>query len=98
MAAMRLTQQSEEDRVVLARIDRLPDSELAVYDRWQPKSLKHYVSVQKPWLEDEIYFLGIRFRRTPTDTEIAETILAENHSQRFRAYYALRYPNEVTFV
>jgi hypothetical protein len=92
---MRYNQQDSQDRDALERLECLSDDQLAAFDRLRPLDLRHYLSEQRPWLEDEIYFLGIALHRPPTEAEIAEIILGERHSQRFRAFYALRFPGAV---
>lgn len=92
---MRLNQQDEEDRAILTALEQLPPSQRAQLEASRPKDLAHYMAAQRPWVEDEIYFLGIALHHSPTDAEIAEHILQETHSQRFRIYYALRYPDRV---
>ena len=95
---MKLHQQDATDREVLARVDRMSSDELADFDRLRPVDLRHYLREQTPWLEDEIYFLGIELRRAPTEDEIACCVLSQRHSQRFRAYYALRFPEAVALA
>ena len=92
---MRFNQQDERDRAVLQRLDKMSEAELAAYDDVCPKNLRHYLDQQKPWLEDEVYFLGIELGRPPSQDEIAGIILNERHSQRFRVFYALRFPEAV---
>lgn len=95
---MRFNQQDEQDRAALERLDKMSEDELAAFNRLHPKDLRHYLEQQKPWLEDEIYFLGIALQRPPSQTEVAQFILDESHSQRFRAFYALRFPEAVVPV
>jgi hypothetical protein len=80
------------DNEILNFIDQLPDERLYDIGAYRPKALKHYLEKQMPWIETEIYYLGIRLHRQPEMEEIAQTILETPHSKRFRAYYALRYP------
>ncbi|MFP4283117.1 MAG: hypothetical protein ACLFR7_00215 [Opitutales bacterium] len=90
-----MNEQNEADRKVLARLEKFSTEELASFDDWQPTDLAHYVGEQKPWLEDEIYFLGMALGRSPSEAEIAECVLAARESVRFRAFYVLRYPHRV---
>lgn len=95
---MRYNQQDETDRAVIAQVNQMNSGELALFERMQPRNLRHYMTEQKPWLEDEIYFLGIALHRRPSESDIAEFVLEEAHSLRFRAFYALRYPEYMSAI
>lgn len=92
---MRFTEQSAEDRAVLAQVDLLSEEELDSFGRLCPIDLAHYIRAQQPWIEDEIYFLGLSLNHQPSDAAIANYVLDQPHSKRFRAFYALRYPQRV---
>jgi len=81
---------------IMAIVDQFTSLELQQYSAFYPKNLRHYAEIQKSWMQDSTYFLGIDLGHKPDPTELADKILNTNHSQRFRAYYALRFPDRVT--
>ena len=68
---------------------------LVSFKQFCPIDLKHYMAVQKAWIEEDIYFLGCELQCKPSAAQIAERILTGRQSRRFRAYYSLRYPDKV---
>lgn len=87
----------EFDTDLLRQVDTLTPEELIAFKQVCPTDLRHYMSVQKAWIEDDIYFLGCELQCKPTATQIAERILTGRQSRRFRAYYTLRYPDKVAY-
>jgi hypothetical protein len=85
------------ERDVLQIVNALEPSELSSYAPFLPHSLQHYAQVQRKWMQDCIYFLGIDLGRQPQPGEIADKILNSDHSKRFRAFYALQFPDKVYF-
>ena len=81
---------------IMELIDTFDSRQLEQYSNFHPIYLRHYAQIQKRWLEDSTYFLGIDLGHQPSPGEIADKILKTNHSQRFRAYYALSFPHLVT--
>lgn len=86
----------EFDQELLKKIDLMSPEQLLSFKQVCPTDLKHYMGVQKSWIEEDIYYLGCELNRPPTPTQIAERILTGKQSRRFRAYYALRYPDKVS--
>ncbi len=84
------------DQELLDRVDSLSPDELLAFKQVCPMDLKHYMGVQRAWIEDDIYFLGCELRCKPSAAQIAERILTGRQSRRFRAYYAMRYPDKVS--
>lgn len=76
-------------------VDSFDSRQLLQYSSFHPINLRHYAETQKQWLQDSTYFLGIDLGHRPDPGELAEKILNTDHSQRFRAYYALSFPNLV---
>ena len=83
------------DMDVIRAVDALSHEELRFYGGSIPRNLKHYLDHQVCWLQDSIYFLGIDIGHRPTPDEIADKILNSSHSERYRAYYAMRFPEMV---
>ena len=79
------------DEAVLARVDSMDERELDRFSSYIPKDLKHYVTLQKNWIEVGIFHLGIQLGCRPTRSQVAHYILSSSHSKRYRAYYALKY-------
>lgn len=84
------------DRALIQKVDSLSPDELLAFKQICPTDLKHYMSVQKAWIEEDIYYLGCELNNKPTPSQIAERILTGKQSRRFRAYYSLRYPEKVS--
>lgn len=83
------------DAEVLDRVDSLSPEEILSYRSIIPKDLKHYMTVQKAWIEADIYYLGCELQCKPSASQMAERILNGPDSDRFRAYYVLRFPDRV---
>ncbi|MBN1403578.1 MAG: hypothetical protein JW942_03805 [Opitutales bacterium] len=84
------------DKELLDRVDALSPDELLSFKQVCPVDLKHYMFVQRAWIEEDIYYLGCELCCKPSASQIAERILTGRQSRRFRAYYALRYPDMVS--
>lgn len=84
------------DMEMIRAVDALSQEELGCYGGSIPRNLKHYLEHQVCWLQDSIYFLGIDLGHRPTPAEIADKILNSSHSERYRAYYAMRFPDMVS--
>jgi predicted TIM-barrel fold metal-dependent hydrolase len=88
----------QSEMALLARINGFRMEELDYYDQYKPVNLKHYVTVEKSWLNREMRYLQQRIRRIPTTKDIVKYILEQHASKKFRAYYALRFPENVSFI
>jgi len=84
------------DIELLKKVDKMSPDDLLSFKQVCPTDLKHYMNVQKAWIEDDIYYLGCELSSKPTADQIAERILTGRQSRRFRAYYALCYPDKVS--
>jgi hypothetical protein len=84
---------SEED--IIKQIDSLEEKDLMGYSNFCPQDLRHYLSIQRKWLEDEIYFLGVKLNRKPSQKEISENPERDKNAIRFRAFYCLKFPDKV---
>ncbi len=80
---------------LIDRIDSFSAEELEGYRRYLPTDLRHYMSEQKKWVEQDIYYLGCELGCKPTPSQIAERVLTGPNSLRYRAYYVLSYPERV---
>lgn len=86
------------DALIFARIKRMPDRRLKRFDDLIPadeSQLRFYQSLQLRWLRDEEYLLGTRLGRRPTQRELFADFLNNHNGQRFRAYFALKYPERM---
>ena len=86
------------DALLFARIKRMPDRRLKRFDELIPADetqVRFYQSLQLRWLRDEEYLLGTRLGRRPTQREIFADFLNNHNGQRFRAYFALKYPDRM---
>ena len=50
---------------------------------------------QLRWLRDEEYLLGTRLGRRPTQRELFVDFMNHRNGRRFRAYFALKYPDRM---
>jgi predicted TIM-barrel fold metal-dependent hydrolase len=88
----------QSEMALLAKINGFRLEELDYYDQYKPVNLKHYVTVEKSWLKREMRYLQQRICRIPTTKDKVQYILEQHASKKFRAYYALRFPENVNFV
>ncbi|MCG8528685.1 MAG: hypothetical protein MI748_20065 [Opitutales bacterium] len=85
----------EERSDIMEAIDSMSDDQLFSYSDMKPVDLYDYSRKQTKWIQDAVYYLGIDLGHIPTAGEIADKLLNSNHTQRFRAFYALKYPEKV---
>ena len=85
----------EERRDIIDEIDAMTSDQLEKFSDYIPTDLRDYVTMQSKWIQDSIYFLGIDCGHVPTAVEISDKLLNTDHSMRYRAYYALKYPDKV---
>ena len=86
------------DALIFARIKRMPDARLRRFDNLIPTDdaqVRFYQSLQLRWLRDEEYLLGTRLGRRPTQRELFADFLNNHNGQRFRAYFAMKYPERM---
>jgi len=84
------------DDKLLRFIDTRKDEELRYYDQYNITDLAHYNQLQKTWLDVERYYLGQEKDRHVTDEELITDALQRKTFNRFRAFYILSYPQNVT--
>jgi hypothetical protein len=87
----------EAEMAILARVISMRLEELEEFDQAQPTDLRHYLQVEKNWINRDVRLLENRLRRKATAREIADHITRTATSLRFRAYYAMRFPERVCF-
>lgn len=89
--------QDSKDLGYIARIKTMTSEELRRCDRWGPRKgkLKHYLQIESDWLKMEIFFLEKRLGREPTECEVLEDIDKTGIYHRFRAFYLMKYPENV---
>jgi hypothetical protein len=88
------------DALVIARIKRMPHRRLARYDGFIPRDTadqRFYCAIQRQWLRDEEYLLGTRLGRSPTPKELFIDFMNNHNGLRFRAFFAMKFPNRVKF-
>lgn len=79
------------DQDLISKIDKMAFEDLSKFNSFTPKDINHYMEIQKEWLQNQIYFLGIELQQSPSQVQIANHILSSKHTQRFRAFYVLKY-------
>ena len=85
-----------EDRFFISLIKGCSQEELREFDKYKPINLHHYAEIQKPWIEEDRYLLGIKINHEPTEMEFCDDYVRTTHNaERFRAYYVLKYHHMV---
>jgi len=82
---------------IIEEIDSISLDELYRYSNFYPQDLRHYISLQKLWLQDEIYYLGIKLNHNPTQEEFIKDLEETKNCLRFRAFYCLKFPEKIQF-
>jgi hypothetical protein len=88
------------DALVIARIKRMPHRRLVRYDKFMPRDAadqRFYCAIQRQWLRDEEYLLGTRLGRSPTARELFIDFMNNHNGLRFRAFFAMKFPDRVKF-
>jgi hypothetical protein len=88
------------DALFIARIKRMPHRKLARYDGFIPSNAadqRFYCAIQRQWLRDEEYLLGTRLGRSPTAKELFIDFMNNHNGLRFRAFFAMKFPDRVKF-
>lgn len=83
------------DALYIARIKRMPLHRLRRYDRLVPIDASEYSDIQVEWLKKEAWLLGTRLGRSPTSQELFIDFMNNHNGQRFRAYFAMKYPDRM---
>lgn len=87
---------SKEDYELIKLIDSLSDGELNYYSKvYVALDLRHYITLQLTWMEEEKYFLGMELHHDPSEEEMITAWIKHHNSERFRAFYVLKYPEKV---
>lgn len=85
-----------KDQEAIHYVNTLSYSDLMYYTKFfRMVDLKHYLSIQLKWLEEEKYLLGTKIHKSPNDIELISDWNKHHNSERYRAYYVLRYPEKV---
>lgn len=86
----------KDEREILRSVDELSKEDLELFSKkFKPTDFKHYMDLQIKWISEEKYFLGESLNKNPDDNELISAWINHNNSQRFRAFYVLRYPDKV---
>ena len=89
---------NSDDIDIIRKLKSMTSEELSYFDRtYGPTDLKHYNNVQIEWIKTSRWLLGTRIQRDPSEEECMMDYLAQN-SHRFRAFYAMKYPDKVRKV
>ena len=87
-----------EDALIIAKIKCMSPAELKKYDDLIPlntKELRFYQAIQAEWLCVETYLLGTVLGRSPRHDELFFDFMNHKNGQRFRAYFAMKYPDRM---
>ena len=84
-----------DDSEIIQTIDSLSYEQLLEYSVFYPQDLRHYLSIQRKWLQDELYYLGLKLNHNPTPKEFDLDLIETKNTERFRAFYCLKYPDKV---
>lgn len=85
-----------EEELLILQVDSFTMNELEYYSKtYIVTDLGHYMGLQIHWLEEEKYYLGIKLNHNPTNEEVIDAWVRHHNSERFRAFYVLRYPEKV---
>jgi hypothetical protein len=87
------------DYDILTHIDSLSEGQLLYYSNcYLINNLRHYVNVQYTWMEEAKYFAGLNLNHSPTQIEFIEHWNLHRNAERFRAYYVIKYPDNVSML
>jgi len=85
-----------DDASIIQYIDSLPSQSVFLFStNFISTDLKHYVVLQCQWIETEKYLLGTVLNREPTEQELIDEWISHFNSERFRAFYVLKFPDKV---
>jgi hypothetical protein len=59
--------------------------------------LTHYLKEQKLWIRDAKWYMGINLNRDVSNLELADEILERGLGEKFRLYYAAKYPTNIEY-
>lgn len=82
---------AEEDQKIANLVNSFNVEQRHFFSSNTVKDLPHYSRIQQKWLMDQIWFLGIRLGRAPSEGEIAEEILNSDVAEKFRCFYVIKY-------
>jgi hypothetical protein len=84
------------DEDVILFIDSLDTGSILQYSiNYAMKNLNHYLTLQSKWMEEERYLLGTVINHNPSEIELLDAWETHYNAERFRAFYVLRYPENV---
>ena len=87
---------SEGDVHLLEIVYGLPQEVVESIDAtYGPKDLRKYNVIQRKWLSEEQWLVGVKQGHIPSMEEQLVDMERERLTQRFRVYYALTRPSEV---
>lgn len=84
------------DALILARIKRMSPQRLQRFDKFKPKNLRSYNILQLQWVNTEKWLVGTRLGHNPTEVEVVKDFAFNKNGLRFKAFYVLKYPQDVT--
>jgi hypothetical protein len=83
---------SAEDEQVLNLLGQL---DTAQFEEVCPLDLRHYNETQLKWIQEAKFLEGVNQHRAPSELDVCRSLEEHSTPQRFRAYYALKYPHRV---
>lgn len=86
------------DALIIAKIKCMPEAELRRFDNLVPldnQQCRFYHDIQVKWLRVEAYLLGTVLGRSPRHDELFFDFMNNKNGQRFRAYFAIKYPERM---
>lgn len=89
------------DALIIARIKRMPARRLRRLDALEPacaEDRRLFGRLQLHWLHAEEYLLATRLGRRPSHRELFADFMRNENGPRFRAYFALKFPDRVRRV
>lgn len=60
-----------------------------------PKDMDHYLLVQRSWLNEEMYLLGVRLGRCPEPSDLSEDFRKYRNGMRFKLFYFFKHPSKM---
>ena len=85
----------KSDIPILNDIKNMSKEEMESYSKYRIVDFKHYMKIQKVWLETEKWLLGIKVNHAPSESEFVEDPYLVSNATRYRVFYVLKYPDKV---
>ncbi len=89
------------DIIYLEIVKGMSVEEMSAFDCYRPKDFHHYTSIQKSWIQKEMYLIMARPGHDSNTThdslqgELAEDMISNRNGPRFKTFYVLKFPEMV---